>query len=476
MKLSEEKRSVKLQGSSLLASKDDPCNVFFPLMTRNNFWWKEAVIYEVYVDKFAKNFRGITEKLSYLKNLGINCLWLLPHYPSPMIDDGYDVSDYFGVRKELGTLNDFRQFTKQAHKAGIRVIIDFVLNHVSIEHPWFREAFRSKESPKRDFFIWSKTGKEFPQAINPFSHMKPSNWVYNPVAEDYYFATFYSQQADLNWDNTTVFQEMMKVIDFWIDNGVDGFRLDAAPFLIKREGTQCANLPETHQVIKNIRAHVEKQNQEVILLAEANGPLNLVKEYFGSTSFDSAQDKSLTTGGGDECHMAFNFHLMTAMLLTLKRGNNSIAEKTAKETADIPQNCQWATFLRNHDELTLEHVAEAERNELLPWLDSDSKYSFKEGHGASVRLATIFNGNKNKILEAFKLLFGLSGLSRAESKGSPVIYYGDEIGMENAKFLEKPADTRRYVRGEFDWPEAEKQLKDPNSMLNQVAKLIKSRR
>lgn len=482
------------------------------MISRNNFWWKNAVIYEVYVDKFAGNFRGMAEKLPYLKNLGINCIWILPHYPSPMVDDGYDVSDYMNVRPELGTLDDFRMFTKKAHEMGIRVIVDLVLNHVSIEHPWFKE--------RRDYFLWSKTGKEFPQAVNPFFHLKPSNWIPSRSLasgtlqkpgfwEEYYFATFYPQQADLNWDNPEVFNEMMKVVDFWMgmgvdpvrsktpigasadmpsasrtSNGVDGFRLDAAPFLIKREGTNCVNLPETHAVLKKIRTHIEARDPEVILLAEANGPLNKVKEYFGSTS--------LTTGGGDECHMVFHFHLMSAMFLALKRANGSIVQNLIKNSFNIPDNCQWATFLRNHDELTLEHVSPARREELLKWLDPvrsktplgasadmplarrtsygvdpEEKYSFKGGHGASVRLATIFKGDKDKILEAFELLFSLPG--------SPVIYYGDEIGMENLQLSEKPADSRKYIRGDFDWPEVEKQLNESDSLLIQIKKLLKER-
>lgn len=407
-------------------------------------WWKNAVIYEVYVDKFAKNFEGMAEKLPYLKTLGINCIWLLPHYPSPMIDDGYDVSDYLNVRPELGTLDDFKQFTKKAHENGIRVIVDLVINHVSVEHPWFRE--------RKDFFLWSKTGKEFPQAVNPFSYIKPSNWIFNKERGEYYFATFYSQQADLNWDNQEVFNEMMKVIDFWMTHGVDGFRLDAAPFLIKREGTLCVNLPEIHAVFKKIRAHIEKKSLEVILLAETNGPLDKVKEYFGS---------------GDECHMAFHFHLMSAMFLALKRGDISIAKKMAGETSNIPQNCQWATFLRNHDELTLEHIGSKEQDELMRWLDPKDQYSFRGGYGASVRLAAIFNGDKAKILEALNLLFKMPG--------SPVIYYGDEIGMENLKLAEKPADTRKYVRGEFDWKEVERQMGVGTSLFNEIAGLIRNR-
>ena len=281
--------------------------------------------------------------------------------------------------------------------------------------------------------------------------MKPSNWIKNSQTGDYYFATFYPQQADLNWDNPEVFKEMMKVADFWLDCGVDGFRLDAAPFLIKREGTECTNLPETHAVLKKIRAHLESKNPEAILLGEANGPFERIVEYFGQ---------------GKECHMVFNFHLMSAMFMALKRGDKTILENISKNSSNIPDNCQWATFLRNHDELTLEHLSPARREELLKWLDPEKKYTF-ENLGASMRIATIFKGDKEKIIEAFKM--------HIEAVGSPVIYYGDEIGMENVKLTSKPKDSRLYVRNNFDWVEAERQEKDPESLFNNVKELLRIR-
>ena len=409
-----------------------------------NPWWKNAVIYEVYADKFAKNFKGFADKLGYLKDLGINCIWILPHYPSPMVDDGYDVSDYMSVRSELGTLGDFRRFASKAHKMGIKVIVDFVLNHVSISHPWFRE--------RPEFFIRSKTAKEFKQATNPFSHMKSSNWIWDPETKDYYFASFYPQQADLNWDNPEVFKATIEVVDFWIGQGVDGFRLDAAPFLIKREGTGCVNLPETHAIIKKIRTHVESRNPQVILLAESNGTHEEIRSYLN----------------GQECHMAFNFHLMAKIYFAIMTENPSVAKEAAKGLNDPPPDCQWAIFLRNHDDLTLSHLPVEERDELLARLDPKAKYLFEGGYGTSMRLATILKGNKNKILEAFRLLLSLSG--------APVIYYGDEIGMENLELAEKPADSRKYVRGEFNWKEAEKQIKDPGSLLNELRTIIKNRK
>ena len=416
-------------------------------------WWKNAVIYEVYVDKFAKNFKGMAEKLPYLKNLGINTIWLLPHYPSPMVDDGYDISDYMNVRRDLGALDDFKEFTQKAHEMGIRVIVDFVLNHISIKHPWFVEASNSQDNPKRNYFFWSKTGKEFSLAYNPFSHMTEGNWIWNEKTGDYYYATFFDEQADLNWDNPAIFDEALKIIDFWAGLGVDGFRLDAIGHLIKREGTDCRHLPEVHQILKRLRAHLDKKWPEVIFLAEAGGRIRETIKYFGN---------------GDECHMAFNFGLMAYIYLSIKRKNFSIINNFVKEFSDIPDNCQWATFISNHDEITFTPLEkEEERKEVVDWLDPEGKYSFRGGRGVSMRLATVFRGDKEKILNIFKILFSLPG--------APVIYYGSEIGMENLQLVEKPTDSRKYVRGEFDWQEAEKQMNDRDSLFSQISKMIKNR-
>lgn len=419
----------------------------------SGLWWKDAIIYEVYVDKFAKNFRGMARKLPYLKNLGVNCVWLLPHYPSPMVDGGYDVSDFMNVREELGTLEDFKNFTKTAHRAGIWVIVDLVLNHVSIQHPWFIEAASSLDNPKRNYFLWSKTGEEFSGAYNPFSHMTAGNWILNEKTGDYYFATFFKEQADLNWDNPAVFAEITKIIDFWTNLGVDGFRLDAAGHLIKREGTDCRHLPETHLVIKNLRKRLNSNHPGVIMLAEAGGRFDETVKYFGD---------------GDECHMVFHFELMSKIYLSIKRSDSSIVRNVIKKSAGIPKNCQWATFISNHDEITFTPLLENERLEILNWLDPEGKYSFRGGRGTSMRLATVFSGDQEKILGAFEILFGFPG--------APVIYYGSEIGMKNLELLEPPRDTRFYVRGEFDWGEAGRQEKDPGSLLNRLKKLIKERR
>jgi len=419
----------------------------------SSYWWKNAVIYEVYVDKFANNFKGMVEKLPYLRELGINCIWILPHYPSPMVDDGYDVSDYMDVRKELGTLSDFEDFVQEAHKIGIRVIIDLVLNHVSIQHPWFVEASQSVNSPKKDYFLWSKTGKEFEFASNPFSHMTKGNWTYNFSAKDYYyFTSFLPQQADLNWDNPKIFDEITGVMDFWIDKGVDGFRLDAASHLYKREGTDCKHLPEVHKILKRLRVHLDRKSEDIIMLAEAGGTFDKIIPYFGD---------------GDECHMVFNFPLMASIYLVLKNDNKSILDETIGKSMVIPENCQWATFLRNHDELNLSFIGQEEQKELITWLDNNDKYSFKGGSGTSMRLATIFKGDKKQIIKAFELLLSLPG--------SPVIYYGDEIGMKNLELADVPIDSRKYVRGNFDWDEAKKQMKNSGSIFNGFWQLIGGR-
>jgi len=411
-----------------------------------------VVIYEVYVDKFAKNFEGMAEKLPYLRNLGVNCIWLLPHYPSPMIDGGYDVSDYMGVRLELGTLDDFKDFIEKAHSMNIRIIVDFVLNHVSVEHPWFKEAASSHNNPKRDYFLWSKTGKEFSLAYNPFSHMTEGNWVWNKKTGDYYYATFFKEQADLNWDNPAIFDEALNIIDFWSRLGVDGFRLDAVGHLVKREGTDCRHLSEDHLILKKLRSYLDKKWPGVIFLAEAGGFFRETIKYFGN---------------GDECHMAFNLGLMSYAYLSIKRNDFSIINNFAREFSDIPSNCQWATFISNHDEITFTPIEkEEERIELLNWLDPTGKYAFRGGRGVSMRLATIFGGDKEKILNIFKILFDLPG--------SPVIYYGSEIGMKNLELDTPPLDTRLYVRGNFDWPEAERQMKDKDSLLSQISEMIKN--
>lgn len=361
------------------------------------------LIYEVYVDKFARDFQGMTGKLGYLKKLGVDAVWLLPFYPSPMVDGGYDITDYCNVRPDLGTIKDFQNFVARAHEMGIKIIIDLVLNHVSTQHPWF--------AAKPDYFLWSTTGTEFPKAINPFAHMEPSNWVRDPMTGEYYFATFYQQQADLNWDNPDVLREMTKVIDFWAGYGVDGFRLDAVSFLVKREDTNCTNLPETHAIVKKIRAHVDAKHPDVFLLAEAHGTEPELATYFGN---------------GDQCQMVLR----------------CVLNPITKNLASLPAGCQWANFLRSHDNFLQEGDEE----------------------GIAKRLADMCDGDQEKILEAFRYLLGIPGV--------PVLYYGDELGTRNPQLPTRPRDTREYLRGDFDWAEAERQSADPSSLLNRVIEIM----
>lgn len=414
------------------------------------YWWKKAKMYELYIDKFARDLNGLTDKLWYFEELGINTLHILPQYPSPMVDDGYDVSDYRGVRPELGTMKDMERFLREAHTAGIRVIFDLVLNHTSDQHPWFVEARSSKSNPKRDYYLWSDTGTEFPLAKPAMPDVNSSVWTPNPGTNDFYFTKFYPQQPDLNWDNPKVFEEMMDVMYFWAELGVSGFRLDAAPHLIKREGTNCRALPETHAMIKKIRAALEAKYPDVILLAEAHESIEDTKKFFGE---------------GDECHMCYHFNLMEQMWVALQKNDMLEVQKMVDASFDIPENCQWAIFLRNHDEISLATLEPGIRAALVAFLDPDGLFHFKKGEAASVRLAHVYRGNREGMRRAFKLLYSLPG--------SPIMYYGDEIGMSNLPHEEGVMDSRKYVRGQFDWKRAEEQRNDPTSLFHEVALLIK---
>lgn len=421
-----------------------------------NHWWQSAVFYELYVDKFVGDFKNLAKRLGYFETLGVNALHILPHYPSPMVDDGYDVSDYRDVRPELGTLDDFKTFVRAAKERGIHVIIDLVLNHVSLEHPWFIVARNSKNNSVRDFFLWSETGKELRDAPNAFPYFsKPSNWIYNFATNDYYYATFYPAQPDLNWNNPKVFEEMAVIIDFWTDLGVDGFRLDAAGYLIKKEGTRSRGIPETHAVLKKIRARLEKRAPRAMLLAEVSDSIDETKKYFGDRA-------------GNECHMVYHFPLAAKMFLAAFRNDRSLVEKMINESFDIPTDCQWAVFLRNHDQLSLATLTESEQNELVTYCDPDKKYIFRGETGISMRIMSIFKKNPEKIRLAFEMLFRLPAI--------PIIYYGEEIGMENDTTIGTPRDTRRYVRGKFDWELARAQQKNPDSLFNFVRKRIRERK
>jgi len=412
-------------------------------------WYKNAVIYSLYVDFFSSDFKGLTERLEYLSYLGINTIWILPILDSPMKDQGFDIRDYYKVRKELGGTDQFLAFVEKAHEMGIKVIFDLAVNHTSSEHMWFQDARENKYSPYRDYYIWEDDDKKYAKARLLFKGIVDSNWSYNPQTSDYYFHRFYFFQPDLNYKNPNVLLEMIKILLFWRDKGIDGFRLDAIPFLWKKEDTLCENLKETHHIIKLFRAVLDSIDEYSFLIAEANLKPKRVVEYFGD---------------GDECHAAYHFPIMTKFYLALAESNYTHIEKTLSEqtTPNIPENCNWITFLRCHDELTLEFVTPKEREKINNYYLKDMQWKFREGEGISSRMYSLFEGNIKKILLMYSLLFGL--------EGSPIIYYGDELGMDNdiqhfyeALLSTGYTDSRFLNRGFVRWDLVETALKDKDS-------------
>lgn len=416
------------------------------------YWWKEAKIYELYVDKFAGNFKNLTAQLDYFSTLGVNTLHILPHYPSPMIDGGYDVMDYLNVRPELGTLEDFDEFVREAHARGIRVMTDFVLNHVSEFHPWFIDARTDVHSARRDYFLWHENEGRFKESWNAFPGLKPSNWIRNEPTNDYYYATFYPNQPDLNWDNEEVFTAMMANMDFWADRGVDAFRLDAVLTLVKRDGILSKGLPETHAIIKKIRKHLDdKYGGRIALLAESHMEVDEIKSFFGT---------------GDECHLAYHFPMMESLYLAMMFDEKERVTEMLEKSGGIPENCAWVYFLRNHDEISLATLPIIRRTTLISLLDPNAEYLFNHGQATALRLANIFPIDSDR-REALKLLYSLPDAT--------VMYYGDEIGMRNLPREGGILDTRVFVRGPFDWEEAERHLKDHKSLFHYIASLLRSR-
>jgi maltose alpha-D-glucosyltransferase/alpha-amylase len=375
-------------------------------------WYRDAVIYELHVRTFFDgngdgigDFVGLTHKLDYLQHLGVTCLWLLPFYESPLRDDGYDIAHYERVHPAYGTLRDFRRFLDAAHARGLQVITELVINHTSDRHAWFQAARRAPSgTPKRDFYVWSDTPTRYAGARVIFSDTESSNWTWDPVARAFYWHRFFHHQPDLNFDNPRVRQAVLKVMRFWLDQGVDGLRLDAVAHLFEREGTTCEHLPETHGFLKTIRRDMEDRYAHRVLLAEANDEPEGVRQYFGD---------------GDECHMAFHFPLMPRLFLALVRGNAAAVIDMVRRTTDIPARCQWATFLRNHDELTLSSVTDDERACLIDLCAAGP--NVRRHGGICRRLAPLLGSQRSRIELAFALLLSLPG--------SPVLYYGDEIGM-----------------------------------------------
>ncbi len=395
-----------------------------------NDWYRDAVIYELHVRAFADSngdgigdFNGLTSRLDYLADLGVTALWLLPFYPSPRRDDGYDIADYFKVNPEYGNLRAFQRFLDAAHARDLRVITELVINHTSDQHPWFQAARRAPEgSSERDFYVWSDDPNKWPDARIIFQDFETSNWTWDPVAKQYFWHRFYSHQPDLNFDNPAVEEAVLKVLDHWLDMGVDGLRLDAIPYLFEREGTNCENLPETHATLKRIRAHMDSKYEGRMLLAEANMWPEDSAAYFGDD---------------DECHMNFHFPVMPRLFMSVQMENRTPIVDILDQTPTPPGNAQWATFLRNHDELTLEMVTDEERDVMLRAYARDSE--MRINLGIRRRLAPLLGNDRRKIELLNAILFSLPG--------TPVLYYGDEIGMGDNVYL----GDRDGVRTPMHW-------------------------
>src|SRR3989440_1226859 len=402
-------------------------------------WYKDAIIYELHVKTFCDSdgdgmgdFRGLNEKLDYLQELGVTAIWLLPFYPSPLRDDGYDIADYFDVNPNFGTLDDFRAFLDAAHQRNLHVITELVINHTSDQNPWFQKARRavaaagagisSDDLAYKDFYVWSDTPEKYKDSRIIFKDFETSNWAWDPVAKAYYWHRFYSHQPDLNFDNPAVHDAVEKVCDFWLSMGVDGLRLDAVPYLYEREDTNCENLPETHEYLKRLRAEIDAGYPDRVLLAEANQWPEDVVEYLGD---------------GDECHIAFQFPVMPRMFMAIRREEATQLYEILERTPAIPEATQWGLFLRNHDELTLEMVTDDERDYMYEEYAKDPRRRLNLG--IRRRLAPLLDNGRDEIELMHAILFSLPG--------SPVLYYGDEIGMGDNVYL----GDRDGVRTPMQW-------------------------
>ncbi len=392
-------------------------------------WFKDAVFYEVHVRAFCDSngdgtgdFRGFAQKLDYLEELGVNTIWLLPFYPSPLKDDGYDIADYTNIHPSYGNLEDFQLVLDEAHQRGMRVVTEIVMNHTSDQHPWFQEARRSKFNPRRDWYVWNDTPDPYKLARIIFLDTELSNWAWDPVSKSYYWHRFFSHQPDLNFDNPAVREEIWNVMRFWLDMGVDGFRLDAVPYLVEREKTSCENLPETHAIRYDLRLRLAEHYPGRFLLAEANQWPQEAIAYFGS---------------GDECHMAFHFPLMPRMFMAIRLEDRKPIIEIMQNTPAIPDSCQWGLFLRNHDELTLEMVTDDERDYLYDEYAKDK--IARLNLGIRRRLAPLLENDRRRVELMNGLLMSLPG--------TPIIYYGDEIGMGDNIYL----GDRNGVRTPMQW-------------------------
>jgi maltose alpha-D-glucosyltransferase/alpha-amylase len=402
-------------------------------LPQDRTWFQRAVFYEVLVRAFFDHnsdgfgdMKGLIKRLDYLEWLGVDCLWLPPFYDSPLRDGGYDIRDFYKVLPEFGTVDDFVELLDASHRRGIRVITDLVMNHTSDQHAWFQESRRDPDGPYGDYYVWSDTDQKYPEARIIFVDTEESNWTFDPMRRQFFWHRFFSHQPDLNYDNPAVQQDMLDVIRFWLDLGIDGFRLDAVPYLFEREGTNCENLPETHEFLKRLRKVVDDEHPGRVLLAEANQWPADVVQYFGDPEV-----------GGDECHMAFHFPLMPRIFMAVRRESRFPISEILDHTPAIPSNCQWGIFLRNHDELTLEMVTDEERDYMYAEYAKDPR--MRANVGIRRRLASLLDNDRNQFELFTALLLSLPG--------SPVLYYGDEIGMGDNIWL----GDRDGVRTPMQW-------------------------
>ncbi|TDK24887.1 maltose alpha-D-glucosyltransferase [Arthrobacter crusticola] len=398
----------------------NPFQLNAPGLAHDPHWYRKAVFYEVLVRGFADangdgsgDFSGLIDKLDYLQWLGVDCLWLPPFFKSPLRDGGYDIADYYDVLDEFGTISDFKRLVAEAHARGVRVIIDLPLNHTSDQHHWFQESRRDPEGPYGDFYVWSDTDEKYQDARIIFVDTEESNWTFDPVRRQFFWHRFFSHQPDLNFENPKVIEAIFNVVRFWLDQGIDGFRADAIPYLFEEEGTNCENLPKTHEFLKDLRAMVDENYPGRVIIAEANQMPEEVVEYFGDET-------------GPECHMAFHFPIMPRLFYALRDQKAAPIIETMKETPSIPGGAQWGTFLRNHDELTLEMVTNEEREAMLGWYAPDSR--MRANVGIRRRLSPLLDNSRAEVELIHALLLSLPG--------SPFLYYGDEIGMGDNIWLE----------------------------------------
>jgi maltose alpha-D-glucosyltransferase/alpha-amylase len=395
-------------------------------------WYQQAVFYELNIRAYQDangdgigDFRGAIERLDHIKSLGVDCIWVMPMYPSPLRDDGYDVADYCGIHPDFGTLDDFRAFLDAAHERGLRVVTDLVMNHTSSDHPWFQAARRDRHSPYRDYYVWSDTDDRYPLTRIIFLDVERSNWTYDEVAGQYFWHRFYSSQPDLNFDNPAVHDEMFRIARFWLDMGIDGFRADAVPYLYEREGTNCENLPETHAFLKKVRRLIDEEYPGRVLIAEANQWPDDLLPYFGD---------------GDEFHVCFHFPIMPRLYMALRRGDKTPIVDILNRTPAIPPGAQWMTFLRNHDELTLEMVTPEERQWM--WKEYAPEPRMRLNLGIRRRLAPLLDNDRQRWILINALFLSLPG--------TPIVYYGDEIGMGDNIWL----PDRHGVRTPMQWSAA----------------------